>query len=412
MHIKLKKRDFLRFYERLYFMPKKRVSKTIKPYVLKNGQTRYKFAIRVDDKHTTTKRGFYTPNEAEIAYINLREEILNNDFDRHGGHIKFQEIYEAWLSSYMNTVKPTTFYKTKKVFELHIIPFFGEKYIKDIDVNDCQRALDNWVANLIHYKIVCNYTNSVFKEAIRRDYISRNPMDRLSIPKRSNRMDEVEKKRNRKNFYTIEEQERFLKMARKSDYEKYAFFRLIAFTGLRREEILPLKWKDLNGNKIMINKALVFIDNQGYSIQSTKNEDIRNLILDSETVSVLENWKKLQQKKVFLKDQENQYIFYSTTTDDHYSINTPRRWQKVINNAIDLNHNVTLHGFRHTHGTLLLDNNPNLTVKDLQKRLGHKDLSTTMNIYLHATDKSDNKILDALNNLDKKSKKSNDDKDK
>src|SRR5699024_11431422 len=43
---------------------------------------------------------------------------------------------------------------------------------------------------------------------------------------------------------SIEEQERFLKMARKSDYEKYAFFRLIAFTGLRREEILPLKWKD------------------------------------------------------------------------------------------------------------------------------------------------------------------------
>src|SRR5699024_10353893 len=161
---------------------------------------------------------------------------------------------------------------------------------------------------------------------------------------------------------SIEEQERFLKMARKSDYEKYAFFRLIAFTGLRREEILPLKWKELNGNKIMINKALVFIDNQGYSIQSTKNEEIRNLILDSEAVSVLENWKKLQQKKVFLKEQENQYIFYSTTTDDHYSINTPRRWQKVINNAIDLNHNVTLHGFRHTHGTLLLDNNPNLTV--------------------------------------------------
>jgi Site-specific recombinase XerD len=89
-------------------------------------------------------------------------------------------------------------------------------------------------------------------------------------------------------------------------------------------------------------------------------------------------------------------------------LNTPRNWQKAINKFIDLDHTVTLHGFRHTHGTLLMDNNPNLSAKDLQKRLGHKDLQTTINTYLHSTNKSDKKMLNALNNLEKKSEKSSD----
>jgi Site-specific recombinase XerD len=77
------------------------------------------------------------------------------------------------------------------------------------------------------------------------------------------------------------------------------------------------------------------------------------------------------------------------------------------NKDIQLNHDVTLHGFRHTHGTLLLDNNSDLTFKDLQKRLGHKNLQTTINTYLHATNKSDDKMMEALKKVDDISNLSN-----
>lgn len=384
----------------------KRISKTIKPYKLENGQTRYRFTIRIDSNHTTTRRGFYSIDEAEIAYINLRKKILDNDYNNHSGYVKFQEVYEAWLSSYKNTVKETTFYKTKSEFDNHILPFFADKYIKDINVDLCQNALNDWVSHLVHYKKMVNYTSLVFKEAVRRDYISKNPIDRLKVPKRTKHKDEQRKKYNDKNFYTIEEQENFLEVARKFSYEKYAFFRLLAYTGLRREEILPLKWKDLTDNMLIINKALVHIDNIGYRIQSTKNEEIRNLIIDPETIDVMTEWKNRQHNIITISNQQEQLIFCNHESKRHYGLQTPRRWQIAINDYIDLDHVVTLHGFRHTHGTLLLDNNPGLTMKDLQKRLGHRDLATTINTYLHSTNKSDNKMLKALNNLDKQSKKS------
>src|SRR5699024_3048621 len=148
------------------------------------------------------------------------------------------------------------------------------------------------------------------------------------------------------------------------------FFRLLAFTGLRREEMLPLKWNDLKNDMLRVNKALVRIDRQGYKIQSTKNDEIRNLIIDPRTIDILNEWKKQQQNESPSDDQENQLIFMNPKTKSNFSLEVPRRWQQKINDDIQLDHNVTLHGFRHTHGTLLLDNNSDLTFKDLQKRLG------------------------------------------
>lgn len=407
MHIKLKKRDFLRFYERLHFMPRKRVSKTIKSYKLKNGQIKYKFTIRIDDTHTTTRRGFYTVEEAEIAYINLRKKILDDDYNEHGGYVKFSQIYKDWLKSYKNTVKESTFYKTKSLFKCNVLPHFGDKYIKDIDVNTCQKALNKWVSNLVHYKEVFNYANLIFKEALRRDYISINPMDKLDVPKKTKHKEKAKKNYNHRNFYTIEEQEKFLNHAKNYNFEKYAFFRLLAFTGLRREEMLPLKWNDLKNDMLRVNKALVRIDRQGYKIQSTKNDEIRNLIIDPRTIDILNEWKKQQQNESPSDNQENQLIFMNPKTKSNFSLEVPRRWQQKINDDIQLDHNVTLHGFRHTHGTLLLDNNSDLTFKDLQKRLGHKNLQTTINTYLHATNKSDDKMMEALKKVDDISNSSN-----
>ncbi|MFH5810551.1 tyrosine-type recombinase/integrase [Companilactobacillus sp. FL22-1] len=118
------------------------------------------------------------------------------------------------------------------------------------------------------------------------------------------------------------------------------------------------------------------------------------------TLSILEEWKKQQKKDNPNDDLSNQLIFMNPKTKSHFSLEVRRRWQQKINVAIDLDHNVTLHVFRHTHGTLLLDNNYDLTFKDLQKRLGHKNLQTTINTYLHSTNKSDSKMVKALQKVD------------
>ncbi|WP_260523903.1 tyrosine-type recombinase/integrase [Bombilactobacillus thymidiniphilus] len=77
----------------------------------------------------------------------------------------------------------------------------------------------------------------------------------------------------------------------------------------------------------------------------------------------------------------------------------PRKWLIKIAKLAKLPI-ITVHGFRHTHATLLYDKNPYITAKDVQKRLGHSDVSVTMNIYEHATDNSDKKIIEAINSFD------------
>lgn len=377
------------------------ISKSIKSYRLKNGETRYKFNIRISSTGgTTTRRGFYSIKEAEIAYMNMKNEILTDNFNKSTGQVTFDEVYSKWLKSYKNTVKETTYSKTVDTFDLHIIPFFGAKVFKDIGVQLCQKALNDWVSKLIHYRIVYNYANKIFKEALRLRYINGNPFDQIEIPKKSLHAENTRQKYNHNNFYTIEEQEKFLAAAKKRSFKKYAFFRLLAYTGLRREEILALNWSDLSNGQLNVNKALVYIKDTGQKIQSTKNNDVRTLILDTETIDILNNWKSLQENEVAVLDDDKQIIF-NNKFNSYMALSRPRRWQIRINKDIDLDHTVTIHGFRHTHGTLLLDSNPNITPKDLQKRLGHRDLATTMNIYLHATNKSDSKILSALNKINK-----------
>ncbi|RHW49745.1 hypothetical protein DS831_06165 [Bombilactobacillus bombi] len=79
----------------------------------------------------------------------------------------------------------------------------------------------------------------------------------------------------------------------------------------------------------------------------------------------------------------------------------PRNWLIKIAKLANLPI-ITVHGFRHTHATLLYDENSTITAKDVQKRLGHSDASITMNIYEHTTD---NKILNAMNKFNEKNNK-------
>ena len=58
---------------------------------------------------------------------------------------------------------------------------------------------------------------------------------------------------------------------------------------------------------------------------------------------------------------------------------------------------ITFHGLRHTHATLLIEAGENIKV--VSERLGHKDVSTTLNIYTHTSNKMHKKVAGTLNNL-------------
>jgi len=369
----------------------------IKEYKLKNGQVRYRFTIRVDNKHVTSRNGFYTYDDATLSYLNLKQDIMEKKYKAGRNLITFQQVYDDWLPRYRQSIRDTTYFNIHRSFEHYIIPTFGNMYVNKITIKDCQNAIDTWSGKIANYKPLFHRTRKVLDEAVRYEYIDSNPMRKVVLPITTPKINQVIANRKEKNFYSLSEIRKLLEAARKEDIQQFAYFRTMAYSGMRRGESLALQWSDINfdTNYISITKTLVYsAENHRYETHPTKNGLNRSLIMDQETMEILKAWKSIQK---YYKIQNN-YVF-TNKQGNHRSPRGINDWQSNLNEEIKLGRIVTMHGLRHTHATLLYDMNPSITPKDVQKRLGHRNVDTTMNIYEHATENSDQKILSALNDL-------------
>lgn len=120
----------------------------------------------------------------------------------------------------------------------------------------------------------------------------------------------------------------------------------------------------------------------------------RLISVDSQTIKVLKQW-KLEQAKTLLKYgfnslDPNQLLF--TYQDNKiYRPSYVNDWLNIIIKEYNLK-KITIHGFRHTHCSLLFEMGTPIQV--VQERLGHSNIKTTMDIYTHVTDKSRDQIAD------------------
>lgn len=343
----------------------------------------------------------YTYDDATLAYTNLKQEIIESKYKADQNLITFKEVYEDWMPRHRQAIRDTTYFNIHRSFEHYILPIFGKKYVNKITVKECQVAIDGWTRQIASYKPIYFRARAIFDEAVRFGYIDSNPMRKIVLPVTTSKIKKMVAKRKVKNFYSLDELHRFLDAARNAGLQEFAYFRTMAYSGMRRGESLILKWSDINfeASSISVTKTLVYSsEHRRYETHPTKNGLNRSLIMDDDTMEILKAWKEVQGH---FKNDNN--LVFANRYGKNWSPRGIMDWQETLNEEIGLDRKVTMHGLRHTHTTLLYDMNPNITPKDMQKRLGHRNVNVTMNVYEHATDNSDNKILNALNNLDKKS---------
>jgi integrase len=120
----------------------------------------------------------------------------------------------------------------------------------------------------------------------------------------------------------------------------------------------------------------------------------RTIVLDAITLSMLSTWRK-RQAMDFLKlgyntMNEDQLIFPNTKNE----LMIPTKPDQKLDRMIKKNglNRITVHGFRHTHCSLLFE--AGASIKEVQDRLGHADIQTTMNIYAHVTEKAKEKTAE------------------
>lgn len=341
----------------------------------------------------TTRRGFKSKRAAKTALDRLINDIQENGFTKKQMPKTYNDVYLLWLDSYRDTVKESTYNITTRLFNNHIIPTFGDLRIEKINALFCQKVVNKWAKTLSTTNQIKTYANVVFKYAVKLEYITRNPMENITVPKKRR---QTAKKDD--NFYTKQELQAFLSVL---DHNKrpFNFFRILAYTGMRKSELLALQWSDvdLDNNQITINKTLA----RGVSrniIQSPKTESSNRVIsIDYETANILKRWRLVQRstmlRRGFNTSASNQLLF---TSLHNKRLNTtdPFHWLNTIYKDNPKLKQITVHGFRHTCASLMFE--AGADVKQVQTRLGHSSVQTTLNIYTHTTAENERKSVDAF----------------
>lgn len=196
------------------------------------------------------------------------------------------------------------------------------------------------------------------------------------------------------NFYNYEEFCSFIKHVEKIEYK--LFFEFMFFVGTRPGETMALKFSDLNDSIISIQRTI----DERYdpvtkkrTINSPKTRtSIRQIEIDKKLNSDLQKLKEIYIQKYKLEDYDY-FIFGGIKPLAPTTIN--RYKEKACEKAKLIP--IRLHDFRHSHATLLVNNN--LPIKEISRRLGHSNIETTLNIYVHTDKEQEKRVINTLNSL-------------
>lgn len=370
----------------------------IQEYKLKDGTKRYKARVYIGIDSLTGKqqeivrKGFKSRKEATLAEARLKLEYEEKTFNEKNNKYTFQQIYELFLVEHKNTVKSGTYATTVRYAKLHILPKIANKKIDSFTVLDCQKLVNQWAEYFNSAKYPKGIAQQVFDYAIKMNIITDNPMRKVKLPKRKETINEVNK------FYNTKELKHFFDCVKDYGNMKYlAFFRLLAFTGMRKGEALALNWSDIDFNKkqVHITKGVVLDENEIPIISTTKTKkSVRTVSLDDESLATLRKWKIEQAKELMsigINSLNKHQLLFTYDANKLYRPSYSNCWLEQIIKKYNLK-KITMHGFRHSHCSLLFEMGTPIQV--VQERLGHTNIKTTMDIYTHVTEKQRDEIAE------------------
>lgn len=346
----------------------------------KNGKTYYKFNayLGLDEygkEIRTNRQGFTTKKDAEIEYLRLKENGLNKTIS-----ITLDDAYNEWISSYKLTVRGSTLENTVAIYKNHIQCLIGKKKIDTFTTSFMQQFINDISKKTDLFSRVKSILSRIFDMQVRNKNIPSNPCKDIILPKKQAKSDEKIE-----NFYNKDELTLLLKLAKNQlPFKYYVFFHLLAFTGMRRGEALALLKSDIDieNKQISITKTLSRNQNNAKVINATKTSDGNRIIdIDDITLELLIRLINTHDTEILFIDDNSNYIHLSTPI-------------KYLDKLVKDNNlkRITVHGLRHTHCSLLFE--AGASVKEVQHRLGHKDIKTTLDIYTHL---SKNQKVDTVN---------------
>ena len=351
----------------------------------------WSYVLRVPDPNTGKTKpqwigGFQSEKSAKLARDKARVSLSNSSYVS-PNKLTLGEYLTTWINEvHANQLKATTLERYKRVIDRYLVPELGAIKLQDLRPSHVQALYSTLLTrstvtgNPLSPQTV-TLIGAVLKKAIKYavdvdGLIAVNPVNRVPLPKGKGSIPTP---------WSIQELNTFLDIAR--SHRLFFFFRLSAFTGARRGELLALKWSDFDGSAITISKNRITAGKSVIEQNSTKGgtNGQRRVSLDKETIELFNVHRVNQIKeRMALGEywQETGYVFVQKNGLPLYPHTPSDLFKKLLNKA-GLRP-TRLHDQRHLHATELLRLGEPLHV--VANRLGHRDAMVTATIYAHVSD--------------------------
>jgi integrase len=307
--------------------------------------------------------------------LNQADSFFAADPDK----ITVGEFVARWLESSEPRLRPATFRRYHDMLNRHAVPLIGHIKLAKLTPFDLQRLYaDRLDAGLstttVHHLHVM--LHGALKQAMRWGMVTRNVTEMVDAPRRT--FPDI-------TTWSAEQVGRFFMASEETNLA--ALWRLALLTGMRRGELLGLKWEDidLERGSLAVRRTLSRGKGGTWEMGQPKTASSRRSIaLPQSCVAALRKHRVAQNKdRLRLGEiwEDNDFVF-TNRTGGPLHVNSMMLQFKKLTEAAGLP-KIRFHDLRHTSATLLLAKG--VHPKIVQERLGHADISMTLNRYSHVT---------------------------
>ena len=347
---------------------------------------------------TRTTFGLDEAKELEVKLLTEVKEKLEGSH----GRTTIGELFTEYLATKKHDVRKTTADKYEREYELYIKPKLEHIKLCKLTIP----MLQKWKSFIEGLRICLTTRNHAYgtlrtllNYAVRMEYIPKNLLTIIGCFK------DADYTKAEIKYYTASEFLLYINSVKKYaekraaecrslfEWDYYVFFNIAFYTGMRKGEILALKWNDMDGDIINVKRSIQQKVKGGADIETPpkSKKSIRTLQVPQPLIAVLKEHRE-RQKIIgnFTEDYRicgGQSCIKGASLGDRNEFYANMSGQKRIR----------VHDFRHSHVSVLA--NEGINIQEIARRLGHAKVEVTWNTYSHLYPREQEKAVDVLNKI-------------
>ena len=363
-------------------------------YLNKKGEFwgyRFPFYNSLGQRKEASKRGFDSERAANKALLKIQYELeTQNSSFIENKNVTIDEWIKVWIPYAQDNWSISTKQNIESAIEFHISPLIGNQKLSSLNkitykrnFIDKLRQENKYKESTIQawHKIVMRMINA----AVNNQILPSNTLTGFKFDSSNN-----------VRSFTKDELQQFITVLESKDIRTQIIFLTLLKTGMRKGELMGLRWKDID------------LTERNFDINSTRGDygenkpktktSIRKVYFVDSLLALIKKYKSYEKERLLkkgriLKDED--YFILS-------SRNLPIQQSKITYMFRLLCEeakvpNITVHGLRHTHATFLIEAGAN--IKYVSNRLGHKNINITLDVYSDVLKEEEKETADMMGKL-------------